>query len=325
MIRLKDFPSLSEELQSTFEEHSALAIAESVGFKIFETSETDQLNYLHQILHGVKGIKEIADGQNYPRVSTEQGDDITYTQRQFGVTIPVTKKMRKFDMYAKIKGIVQSEVDDAWDGIDQSLADVFLNGWDTSYTDVWGTAVAAVGPDGLALFSASHTNGATAQTYSNIISDGTNTNPALSRAAIVKTIKAARVYKDANNQTRPIRIDTLIVSPENEDEAYRIVFSEKLSGGAFNDTNEMMKRIKNIIVWERLDQTSAGTDTSAYWFLVDSTKAKETLKCLFSERPSLDAPSEVYENKDWEWTLDFFYTVGIGFAAFVYGSKGDNS
>jgi len=59
--------------------------------------------------------------------------------------------------------------------------------------------------------------------------------------------------------------------------------------------------------------------------MADSNGIKESLQCLFAERPSLDAPDQIYENKNWEYTLDFFYAIGMGFPAYISGSKGDNS
>jgi hypothetical protein len=39
----------------------------------------------------------------------------------------------------------------------------------------------------------------------------------------------------------------------------------------------------------------------------------------------LEAPEEVYKNKNWDYSLDFYYTLGRGFAPYIRGSKGDNS
>lgn len=325
-LSTRDFAQLTDELQSIYNEASANAIADAVGLSVFDVGETNLLNYEHQILHGVKGVEEVSEGQNLPRLNSEEGDNITYTQRYFGAIAAITKKMRKFELFNQMQSLINSLVDDAWNKIDQSLADILLNGWSTSYTDVYGTVVSAVGPDGLALFSASHTNGTTSSTYSNIISDGTNTNPALSRPAIVETIKDGMTYRDPNGLIRPIHFDTILVPPSLADLANRIVHSEQISGSANWDPNMWVKgTIKEVKVWERLEQTGSGTSTSAYWFMYDSKKVKETLKALFSERPTLDPPEEVYENKDWEYSLDYFYTTGIGFAPYIRGSKGDNS
>lgn len=326
-INLKDFPQLTDELQTIYEEASSNAIADAVGLQVFDVGETSLLNFEHQVLHGIAGVERVADGADLPRLNSEEGDNITYVQRHYGAIAPITKSMRKFDMFAKMQGLIESLVDDAWNKIDQSLADILLLGWDTSQTDVYGDTIATVGPDAKALFNTGHTNGTTSTTYSNIINDGTNTNAALSRTAIVATIKDGKTYTDPNGLIRPIHYDTVLVPPSLTDAANRIVFSEQISGSANWDPNMHVKgTIKEVKTWERLESTgSAGTDTSAYWFMYDSKKVKETLKVLFSERPSLDAPDEVYSNKDWDYSLDYFYTIGIGFQPYIRGSKGTNA
>ena len=323
-ITTADFAALTDDLQEIFDEAAALKVAEAVGLQIFDVQETDRQTYDYQIIHGVSGISEVAPGQDLPKVNTNQGDSITYTQRYFGAIFEVTKAMRKFDLYDKINALPKTLADDAWDKIDQSFADVLLYGASTSYTDVFGKLVSAVGPDGKALFSAVHDYNVGSVTYTNIITDGTNSNPALSREAIVRTRALASKHKDANNQVRPVMLDTLIVSVENEDLAERIIYSAQISGSMNNDTNALKGKIKKLIVWPRLSTRSDGTDTSAYWFLADSSKVGESLKARFAERPTIDAPNEVYDNKNWEWSCDFFYSLGIGHPAYIYQSTGVN-
>lgn len=327
MISVNDFAKLTTDLQEVFNEASANKIADAMGLNIFNVGETERLDFKHVVLHGVKGIEEVAEGQNLPAVTGEEGDDITWSQRYFGALPTVTKKMRKFELTDQIEDVVRSITDDAWDKIDQSLADDLLYGWDTTHTDVYGKLVSSVGPDGLALFSALHTYGGTSQTYSNIISDGTNLNASLSRAALVELIKDGRTYRDANNIIRPIRIDTIIVPPSLEDLAHRIIDSVQISGSANWDPNDLVRnRFKgNVKVWERLEQTGQGTSKSAHWFAYDSKMVGKSLQCKFSERPSLDAPDQVYENKNWQYSIDYFYTHGIGFAPYIRGSKGTNA
>lgn len=300
-------------------------IADMTGNSLFDVSDTNRRSYDYQIIHGVSGIEEVTPGNDLPKINTNEGDSATWTQRYFGAQFDVTKEMRKFDLYDQIESLPRTMVEDAMDKLDQSFADAILNGWSTSYTDVYGRTVSSVTPDAKALFSASHDFNVGSQTYSNIISDGVNTNPALSRAAIVAQRATARTFKDANGLTRPISLDTLVVGPSQEDLAERLVYSTQLPGSANNDINALKGKIKKIVVWDRLDSNSAGTDTSAYWFLADSSKVGESLKAKFAERPSLDAPEQVYENKNWEYTLDYFYTLGLGYSAYIAGSKGDNS
>lgn len=316
-IVVTDFSSLTDDLQSIFNEVAKTEVAEMKGNKVFNVFDTNRRTFDHLVLHGMSGIREVTPGQDLPNITSEQGDSITWTQRYFGGKVSITKEMRKFDLYNQMESLVRSVATDAFEKIDQSLADALLYGWSTSYTDVYGKSIASVCTDGLALFSTAHTNNLNSTTFANIIT----ANPVLSRTAIITAINQGLTHKDPSGVSRPVRLDTLIVAPANWDLAMRICNSELLPGSGNNDYNPLKGKIKNIIVWERLQTRSDGTDTSAYWFMIDSKKVGESLNCLFSERPSLDAPDQVYVNKNWDYTCDFFYTVGLGYPAYVFGSN----
>jgi hypothetical protein len=322
-ITQRDFPSLTIKLESIFNETAETAVAEMQSPKLFDVSDTTMRINTHLGIHGLAGIQEVTPGQDLPSVSSVEGDSITYTQRYFGALAKVTKEMRKFDLYNEIESIVRSITDDAFQKVDQSGADMLGNGWNTSYTDVYGKSVTSTGMDGLALFSASHSNNINANVFSNLLKDDSgNADPVLSRAAIVQSRTNALKFADPNGVIRPVNLDTLIVSAANEDLAERIVFSTGVQGTPNVDINPVKGKIKNIITWSRLDTRTGGTDTSAYWYMADSRKIKETLKMLFAERPSLDAPNQVYDDKNWEYSIDYFYTFGFGYPAFIRGSKG---
>jgi len=318
MITQSDFPKLTDYVDDIFNEVAKTSVADMKGNKIFRVRDTSLRSFEHLILHGMSGIQEVTPGQDFPNVTSEEGDSITWTQRQYGAKVSVTEEMRMFDRYSQLESIVRSISTDAFDKIDQSLADVLLYGTATTYTDVYGKSVAAVGPDGLALFSASHSNNLNTDVFSNIITS----NPALSRAAIVTARKLGLTHKDPNGMIRPVHLDSIIVSPENEDLIERILYSEKMSGTGNNDLNPMKGKIKNVYVWERMQTRSDGTDTSAYWFMFDSSKIGETLNCLFAKRPVLQAPEKVYKNGNWDYALNYYNTIGIGYAPYIFGSTG---
>lgn len=324
MLTTKDFPKLTDDLQSIFNEVASRKVAQSVGLTIYDVADTDRLNHEELILHGIAGIRKLAEGEDFPKVLTNEGDSIIWTQQAYGAMVSITKKMRMFGLYNQMDTVIRSLAEDAFDKIDQSLADRLLGGFSTTYTDPYGDTVSTLGPDGLQLFHASHTNNVTSETFRNICLEGDTPNPPLTRKAIVDTRVAALTHKDPNNILRPINLDTLVVGPGLEDTAMRIVGSQYLPGSANNDINPLYNKVK-VVVWPRLNSNSAGTDTSDYWYLYDSTAVKESLKCLFAERPSLDAPEEVYENKDWQYTLDFYYTIGTGYPAYIWGSNGTGS
>jgi len=319
-ILTTDFPSLTDDLQDIFNEVASTTIADLVGNKVFKISDTDRRTYDHLILHGLDVIKRVAQGQDLPESQLVEGDSITWTQKRYGGIVSVTKDMRLFDLYDQIDSLVRSATEDSFQKIDQSFADVLLNGFSASnYTDVYGESVSAVGPDGLALFSASHSNNINSDVFSNIITYGT-VNPVLSREAIVAARVAARLHKDPTGHSRPINLDTLLVAPGKEDEAERILNSTQISGGAENDINPLKGKVK-IMVWEKLAERTDGTDTSEYWFMFDSKRVGESLRALFRERPSLDAPEQAYKSKNWNYSVDFYYAIGRGYPAYIWGSN----
>ncbi|MCX6724244.1 MAG: hypothetical protein NT155_03695 [Candidatus Staskawiczbacteria bacterium] len=322
MITAKDFPSLTDDLQSIFNETAKSKVANMQSSKIFNVFDTDRLTYDHLILHGVSGIQRVADGADLPRINSEEGDTVTWTQDYYGAIFGVTKKMRKFDLHDQISQLPKTLVEDAFDKIEQSLADVLLNGFSASnYADVYGASVAAVGPDGLALFSTVHSNNINSNTFSNIITS----NPALSRQAVITARTQGRTHKDPNGIKRPINLDTLIVPVALEDLAERILNSDLMPGSSYNDINSLKGKVTTLIVWECLDTRTDGTDTSAYWFMADSSKVGESLQCLFAERPTLDAPDEIYSNKNWDYSCDFYYAIGRGYPAYIFGSNASGS
>lgn len=326
MITTSDFPSLTDDLQSIFNEVAATSIEEMKGNLLFNVRDTDRRTHDHLILHGMDVIKRVAQGADLPVSQIVEGDTITWTQSRYGGIVSVTKDMRIFDLYDQIDTVVRSATMDAFHKIDQSFADVLLNGFSaTSYVDPYGDTVSAVGPDGVALFSASHTNNINGNTFRNLIRYNGANNPILTREAIVAARADGKKYKDPTGHVRPINLDTLIVSPDREDEAERIVFSNQISGSADNDENRLKGKIKQVIVWDKLAQSSAGTDTSAYWFMADSQMVGESLQALFRERPTLDAPDQIYKSKNWDYSIDFYYSIGRGFPAYIWGSNASGS
>lgn len=325
MILTTDFPSLTDDLQDVFNETAEVTLADMVGFKVFEVVETNRRTYDHLILHGLDVIRKVSQGSDLPTATVVEGDSITYTQVRYGGIVSVTKDMRMFDLYDQIEKIVKSAAEDAFQKVDQSMADVLTNGFSSAnYTDVFGESVSATGPDGLAVFSASHSNNINANTFRNLIRYNGANNPVFSREAVIQARIDAATYQDPTGHNRPVNLDTVLVAPAKYDEAMRIVESSQISGNADNDVNPLKGQVK-VMQWEKLQTRTGGTDTSAYWFMYDSRKVGESLKALFAERPSLDAPEQVYKNKNWDYSVDFYYTLGRGFPAYVWGSNASGS
>ncbi|MFH2030830.1 MAG: hypothetical protein ABIJ40_09495, partial [Bacteroidota bacterium] len=220
-IKTTDFPALTAYLDSVYNEAASNTLADLVGFKVFKVGETPFQTHQHTILHGLGGLKKVAQGADFESLSLSEGDSVTWTQSHYAGLVSVTKDMRIFERTDEIENLVRSVTDASFNQIDQALADVLLNGFSASnYTDAYDQSVAATGYDGYAFFYASHSNNLNSNVFSNIITYST-VNPALSREAVVAAQVAARKYKDPSGIRRPVNLDTILVSPDKYDEALR--------------------------------------------------------------------------------------------------------
>jgi|GEM_PF-1688485 len=322
-----DFSTLTGKLNEAFNEAASVSMAEWIGKQVFDVIDTDWqvYNFLH--VNGAGGgFSRLAEGQQLPVVSSQEGDSANWTQKRYGSRVAITKDLRLFERYDVMESLVRDEVDYAFNRIDQTMADILLNGFSgTSYTDIFGDAQANTSVDGVVLFSASHTYNGTASTYRNLIRNAATTaNPALDRDPIVQARTDAMLYKDASGINRPINLDNLIVGATNADLAQRLVYSSGVANTPNVDINPLKAAVTKITIWPRLDLRGDGTDTKAYWFMADSKHVKKSLKAPFAQKPMMHSSKEVDDTLDWMYPVDAYYTLGIGWAAYIRGSTGVN-
>lgn len=325
-ILRSDFPSLTQKLNDWFNEGARDAIQEWVGKNYYDVGETDWEVFNTVNLYGLGRPSRVAEGAQFPALSTEEGDTLSLTQIQYADRIGVTKRMRKFDRYDQISVITKGLSEGFFDAIDQSHADLLTNGFSgSSYTDVYGYSQSNLASDAVVLFSASHTNNLNATTFSNLITNAAGTtNPAISRDAIVKTISTGKKYRDPNKLNRPIRFDRVLVSSTNYDLASRIIYSPGVQGTPNVDSNPLRSDVNSLVEWSRLDQDAAGNDRSARWFMCDSRNVQKTLRSPFAQRPMMFPPEEINDSKTWEYTADMFYAMGADHPKNLAGSTGAN-
>lgn len=326
MITTTDFPTLTQKLNEWFNEAASLAVEGWVGQELYDVGETNWQVYNGLILNGAAKFDRVAEGAQLPVGSIGEGDSMSITQKRYGGRISISKDMRMFDRYDQIKEVAMDNTQFAFDRIDQSQADLILNGFTgSSYTDVYGYTQSNLTADAVVLFSASHTNNQNANTARNLIRNAVGTaNPALDRAAIITARKDAKINRDPNSANRPIELDRLIVSATNEDLAQRTVYSSGVVGTPNVDLNPLKGKISNILMWSRCDTRGDGTDTSAYWFLGSSRYSKKTLKSPFAQRPTMSAPTQVHDSLNWEYPLDAYYTLGALWPFGMFGATGVN-
>lgn len=324
MITTSDYNTLTLKLNEWYNEAAVDNVESWIGQQFFDVGETNWQVYNLLILYGAAKFDRVAEGAQLPAATSVEGDGANATQHRFGGRIVVTKDMRLFDRYDQIEEIVKDNVNFAFDRIDQSQADLLLNGFaSTSYTDLYGYSQSNVTPDGVVLFSASHSNNLNSNFFRNLIRNSAGTaNPALSRDAIVTARKDARIYKDPNGANRPTILDTLIVPATLEDLAERTVYSSGVQGTPNVDLNPLKGKVSNIVTWSRLDTRSDSTDTSAYWFMANSKNVKKSLKSPFAQKPLMGAATQVHDSLNWEYPIDSYYTILAGHPKNIWGSTG---
>lgn len=320
-IKVADFAKLTDDLQSIFNEIKKIQQTQEVR-KVFGTENMDRRTHEHLVINPQASISEVGDGEEYPESDLTEWDSIIYTARKYGWIVKITEEMREDDLYNQIESVAKSQFGTLYRYIYQDMADLLLNGFATSYTNPYGKVVSSVWPDGLALFSASHTAwGVPWYTYSNIITApvGTGgasvTNPALSYEAVEFAINDMLTYVAPDETVAPITAKKLVVSPKLKGLAERILYSTLAQGTANNDKNTISSI--ELVVVPQLGQ-------SDYWFLLGENY-EETLKLMFRVAPTMVAPDQVYNTWDWKYKVRTRYTLGIGYQAYVRGSKGTNA
>lgn len=311
---------LNGKLTRIYDEQAKRSVDQSVGMKIFDVQEDKNYASSYAMVGTIGWPKKVAEGENLPETVAEVGYKKIVTQNHYGDSFKVTKDHRLFiaNHWKQIANYPKNMVRTAFNYIDQSMADVLNNGWATSYTDVYGQTVDGTTPDNVALFSNAHKVSPNSKPFSNIIVEGAVVNPALTRSALVAAKVMASRATDSNGVLSPIQIDTLLVSPEDEDQARIIVESKQRSGTNNNDINpqETVGGIK-VMVWNRLK--------AGQWFIYDSSMIGETFAAGFAQKPQLSKPTEYPQNLNWIYTMDYYYYIQLGYAGYIYGSKGTNA
>lgn len=329
MISTSDYTTLTQKLNELFNESASVAMENMMGRQIFSFINTDWQVYNHLTMYGLPGIRGVAEGAELPTVTSQEGDSISITQRRFGNKIAITKDMRMFDRKDQMMTAVKSSVDTSFHLLDQSLADLLLNGFTgSSYTDVFSNTQSNLSNDAVVLFSASHTNNVTSGTARNLIRDnaanGSTANPKLARDPVFQAITDALIYKDPNTVNRPVNLDTLYVAPANADLAERIVYSTGVANTPNIDINPIKGRVNKVYTWSKLQTSGQGTDTSAYWFMCDSSRVKDSLLAVFAQPIKMQSAEQVTETQNWLYPVDAYFAIRAAWPFGVFGSTGAN-
>lgn len=149
--------------------------------------------------------------------------------------------------------------------------------------------------DGLPLFDTAHPLAIGSSTYSNhdasLSLDHTNLQTVKRRMRSTNNV-------DERGQKILLNPDTLVIGPDLEDTAFRLVSSDRLSGSANNDANIHRGRF-DVVVWDFLT-------TSGAWWLCE--RMSESIEVYDSGEPVIEV-EWVPSRKCWSVTMETHFGV----------------
>jgi len=72
----EDFANITDYLNEIFVETANVNIARMGGLEVFGVKDTPYETYEYQIIHGLSGIQEVAEGEDFPEVTSDEGKTI---------------------------------------------------------------------------------------------------------------------------------------------------------------------------------------------------------------------------------------------------------
>lgn len=326
-----DFSNFDQEangkLSEIYNERAERRIVKDVGINLFRASIDPNYTHRYQMVPKMGGTAKVTEWQKFPRTGNQQGFNSTATQNHYANSFAVTDEHIRFiaQRRPEIAQMPEDMATDAYDKIDEALAEVLDNGWSSSYTDVFGQSVTATCADAAAFFSDSHYYYSGSSTFGNIIYSGGATsswtpNPPLTEDNLSAARKMGRKASDSAGHKSPIVFDTLIVWPDLESTAEKIIKADRSKTANANEYNPFWiggSYMLNLVVWERI--------TWDKWFLWVSDQMSKAVDVGFAKKPELDPWKLLVENKSWLYNLDFYFRIHRQNPIFVFGSSWTSS
>jgi phage major head subunit gpT-like protein len=259
---------------------------------------------------GLSKLVQKAEGDAITYEDPNQGYDVTYTHKTWGLGTQVTQEMWEDDQYGVMKRRARELARAKMRTKEQFAADIFNYG----FTAGGGGSATFTAGDSVALFSASHTRTDGGAVQSNY------TTSDLAEDSLEVALVTMRATLDDKGQLMLVSPDTLVVAPALEKEARILLDSTGRTGTANNDVNPYQGRLK-LVVWDYLGSAAGGSDTA--WFVMDSSLHK--LNWFNRSDRGLEGPEYDFDTKTAKWSTVCRWSAGWSDWRGVYGSKGDNS
>lgn len=265
--------------------------------KIFNVGTSNRKYEDDQQITGLGLVPEKPEGVAIEYSDPSESYSKRYTHTAYGLGIRITREMYKDDQYGIAKRWAGALGRSANATIETQAMNIFNNG----FTDT--------GPDGSVLCVTTHTLKGTGGTSSNAPTAAAD----LSVASLEAGLTAFRNIRDDQNLRTTTRPAILLVSPNDEFTALKIVQTPQEPFNANNTVNIISRRGLQVIVGDYL------TDTDA-WFLLGKPSDTQ-LNFLWRERPWMDNDDD-FNTKDLLYTIYFRFSVGYSDWRGVYGTAG---
>ena len=266
---------------------------------------------------GLGLLRLTGEAEAYKEDAPIEGFTTTYTPQKYTLRVPVTEEMVTFDKVGIAnKGDIGKQLAiSTQETIEQQIASVFINGFNTSFTSY---------SDGKPLFSVSHTRVDGGAAFSNASATGLP----LTHDNLATAVTAMRQTLDDRGKSASMRPRTLVVPPALEAIALEITKSTDRSDTAERATNVFGMRqytggTLNVVVWEHIGSAFGGSDTA--WFLIGD---KSPIKWYWAKnfKPTIGLVDESDANKNGvvAFVSKFMRAFGWGNPRGIWGSKGDS-
>lgn len=226
-----------------------------VGRSFFNVYDSTQFREHSQTVGGIGLMETKSEGEPINYVAMVEGHNQTFTHVDYALGMRATREMMRDELYGIMDEMGVELASSAHATEETLLANHLNNGFSNSFT----------GPDGVELFSSLHVreNG---DTYANELS----TTADLSTSSLEQALIDFRDFRDGGGKRLQIKPKCLLVSPDNQWHASRILGSTHRPE---DDTNAVqpVNGILDLEVWDYL------TDTDAWFLLADKSDHKLVL------------------------------------------------
>lgn len=262
---------------------------------------------------GIGGLG--TDGWNFEDTGRVQYGEVvkgyaaSFGHKEFARGVMIQRTLFDDARWGEIRNQTATLGDAAFRMREKAGANVFVNAFSAATTetrDDYGTN--AIGPDSVALCSAAHPrNPANAGT-----TDANEGTESLTEAGLSATRQAMQAFVDLNGDLLNVMPDELLVPPELEDTALKLVRSANEPESGNNAINPQAGRFR-VMTWHYL------TDANA-WFMMDSGRRRAHLK--WYDRIALEfAREQDFDTLVTKFRAYMRFSLGWTDWRFIYGQN----